>query len=63
MKIKAIIIIIIVIIIISWVNSEQRLCVMVCQIVDGIFNPESPELPDVEFKSHGLKDFIKTGFR
>ncbi|XP_015778789.1 PREDICTED: sec1 family domain-containing protein 2-like [Acropora digitifera] len=47
---------------ISWVNSEQRLCVMVCQIVDGIFNPESPELPDVEFKSHGLKDFIKTGF-
>lgn len=35
---------------------------LVKQIVDGIFNPESPELPDVEFKSHGLKDFIKTGF-
>lgn len=32
------------------------------QIIDGVFSPDSPELPDVEFKSHGLKDFIKTGF-
>ncbi|XP_020629281.1 sec1 family domain-containing protein 2-like [Orbicella faveolata] len=35
---------------------------LVKQIIDGIFSPESPELPDIEFKSHGLKDFIKTGF-
>ena len=28
-----------------------------------MFSPECPELPDIEFKSQGLKDFIKTGFR
>lgn len=33
------------------------------QITEGIFSPESPELPDIEFKSHGFKDLIKTGFR
>ncbi|XP_068744966.1 sec1 family domain-containing protein 2-like [Montipora capricornis] len=35
---------------------------LVKQIIDGVFSPESPELPDVEFKSHGFKDLIKTGF-
>ncbi|KAL9984416.1 hypothetical protein ACROYT_G006704 [Oculina patagonica] len=35
---------------------------LVKQIIDGVFSPESPELPDIEFKSHGLKDLIKTGF-
>lgn len=33
------------------------------QITEGIYSPESPELPDIEFKSHGFKDLIKTGFR
>ena len=41
-----------------WVDCFFRL-----QIIDGVFSPECPELPDIEFKSHGLKDFIKTGFR
>ena len=27
-----------------------------------IYHPDRPELVDVEFKSHGLKDFLKTGF-
>lgn len=35
---------------------------LVKQITEGIFSPESPELPDIEFKSHGFKDLIKTGF-
>lgn len=34
-----------------------------CQIIDGVFSPDAPELPDIEFKSHGFKDLIKTGFR
>lgn len=35
---------------------------LVKQIIEGIFSPESPELSDIEFKSHGFKDLIKTGF-
>ncbi|XP_048578515.1 sec1 family domain-containing protein 2 [Nematostella vectensis] len=35
---------------------------LVKQVIDAIFSAEKPELVDVEFKSHGIKDFIKTGF-
>ena len=33
------------------------------QIVDVIFDPAKPELVDIENKSAGLRDLIKTGFR
>jgi len=45
-----------------WVRKSVHVSCLF-QIIDGIFSPESPELPDIEFKSHGLKDLIKTGFR
>ncbi|XP_065053215.1 sec1 family domain-containing protein 2-like [Rhopilema esculentum] len=32
------------------------------QLMQLIYHPDRPELVDVEFKSHGLKDFLKTGF-
>ena len=32
-------------------------------MIDKIFSSEKPDLVDIEFKSHGLKDYIKTGFR
>ncbi|XP_031556995.1 sec1 family domain-containing protein 2-like [Actinia tenebrosa] len=35
---------------------------LVKQIIDAIFSDDKPELIDIEFKSHGLKDYIKTGF-
>ena len=35
---------------------------MLSQLVQQIYDPERPELIDIEFRSHGLKDFIKTGF-
>ncbi|XP_046555578.1 sec1 family domain-containing protein 2-like [Haliotis rubra] len=31
-------------------------------IVEQIFSPDKPELVDLEFKSSGLKDFLKSGF-
>ncbi|XP_022085168.1 sec1 family domain-containing protein 2-like isoform X2 [Acanthaster planci] len=33
------------------------------QVLDGIFSPNKSELPDIEYKSTGLRDLIKTGFR
>ena len=33
------------------------------QVVDLIFSSEKPDLVDIEFKSQGLKDYLKTGFR
>ncbi|XP_070581895.1 sec1 family domain-containing protein 2-like isoform X2 [Ptychodera flava] len=32
------------------------------QIVDEIFNPNKPDLVDIEYKSSGLKDLLKSGF-
>nr|XP_006819040.1 PREDICTED: sec1 family domain-containing protein 2-like [Saccoglossus kowalevskii] len=32
------------------------------QIVDEIFNPNKPDLIDIEYKSSGLKDLLKSGF-
>ncbi|XP_067662541.1 sec1 family domain-containing protein 2-like [Haliotis asinina] len=31
-------------------------------VVEQIFSPDKPELTDLEFKSSGLKDFLKSGF-
>ncbi|XP_033643614.1 sec1 family domain-containing protein 2-like [Asterias rubens] len=33
------------------------------QLLDNIFSSTKPDLPDVEYKSTGLRDLIKTGFR
>ena len=35
---------------------------MLSQLMQLIYDPDRPELVDIEFRSHGLKDFIKTGF-
>ena len=35
----------------------------ILQVVDGIFNPSKPDLPDLEYHSHGLADILKSGFR
>ncbi|KAK3707203.1 hypothetical protein QZH41_019565 [Actinostola sp. cb2023] len=35
---------------------------LVTQAMDAIFSADKPELIDIEFKSHGFKDYIKTGF-
>jgi len=32
------------------------------QVVERIFSKDKPELTDIEFRSHGLRDFLKTGF-
>ncbi|XP_077986469.1 sec1 family domain-containing protein 2-like [Glandiceps talaboti] len=32
------------------------------QIIDDIFNPAKPDLVDIEYKSSGLKDLLKSGF-
>ena len=33
------------------------------QLIDDIFNPDVVDNPDVEAKSGGLRDLLKTGFR
>lgn len=35
---------------------------LIKQIVQKLFDARRPELDDIEFRSHGLKDFLKTGF-
>lgn len=35
---------------------------LVEQVIQKIFDGKKTELEDVEFCSHGLKDFLKTGF-
>ena len=35
---------------------------LLSQLVQLIYDSDRPELVDIEFRSHGLKDFIKTGF-
>ena len=32
------------------------------QVIEQIFDQSKPELRDIEFRSHGFKDFLKTGF-
>ena len=44
------------------VGGQVQYKSMLSQLVQLIFDPDRPELIDVEFRSHGLKDFIKTGF-
>eukprot|EP00112_Aurelia_sp_Birch-Aquarium-sp1_P013412 Seg2846.1 transcript_id=Seg2846.1/GoldUCD/mRNA.D3Y31 product="Sec1 family domain-containing protein 2" protein_id=Seg2846.1/GoldUCD/D3Y31 len=44
------------------VGGQVQYKSMLSQLVQLIFDPDKPELADVEFRSHGLKDFIKTGF-
>ena len=35
---------------------------LVKQILEKILDPSRPDIPDVEFRSQGFKDFLKTGF-
>lgn len=35
---------------------------LVEQMIEKIFYGDKAELEDIEFRSHGLKDFLKTGF-
>ena len=35
---------------------------LVKQIIERIFDGSKAELEDIEFRSHGIKDFLKTGF-
>ena len=35
---------------------------LVIQIIERIFDGSKTELEDIEFRSHGIKDFLKTGF-
>ncbi|KFM74070.1 Sec1 family domain-containing protein 2, partial [Stegodyphus mimosarum] len=37
-------------------------CPLLKQLLNDIFNTAIPDLPDVEFHSAGLKDYLKTGF-
>ena len=41
------------------------LCFIDClfKVIDCIFSADKPELIDIEFKSHGLKDYIKDWFQ
>ena len=32
------------------------------QIVEAVFDPEKKDLVDIEYKSGGLKDMLKSGF-
>lgn len=32
------------------------------QVIEQTFDQSKPELRDIEFRSHGFKDFLKTGF-
>ncbi|XP_062507516.1 sec1 family domain-containing protein 2-like [Corticium candelabrum] len=35
---------------------------LVKQVVEAVLNPNKLDLPDVEYQSHGLRDYLKTGF-
>ncbi|XP_057313042.1 sec1 family domain-containing protein 2-like [Hydractinia symbiolongicarpus] len=43
-------------------NGVMKYKPIVAQILELIFDPRKPELQDIEFRSHGFKDFLKTGF-
>lgn len=46
----------------SGTGGQVKYKSMLSQLMQLIYDPDRPELVDVEFRSHGLKDFIKTGF-
>ena len=33
------------------------------QVVDAIFRPSKPDLPDLDYHSHGLADILKSSIR
>eukprot|EP00794_Sanderia_malayensis_P016691 gene16691-18385_t len=43
-------------------TGEMKYDSLLSQLMAMIYDPCKPDLIDVEFRSHGLKDFFKTGF-
>ena len=43
-------------------TSQASMKPLLKQVMQEIVNPSKPELVDIEYKSTGLRDLLKTGF-